>query len=176
MNGGDDDPLRVRGTADSPELDMRGKWYWKIELQWQRALVKVIVISSILFGTITQMMSLICWVEVDKLLSSFVVKKSVFPLRQCLIGFWIKGAFDSFVFDEVIWIISPRLHLLFFAPTYLQDKWLQPAYFYDSIWISSKDETTFKWLNSLKSPRIAEFYKLTQIHKPNLAGQPNSFR
>ncbi|KAK2565218.1 hypothetical protein P5673_011152 [Acropora cervicornis] len=25
MNGGDDDPLRVRGTADSPELDMRGK-------------------------------------------------------------------------------------------------------------------------------------------------------
>ena len=62
----------------------------------------------------------------------------------------------SFVFDEIIWIISPRLHLLFFAPTYVQDKWLQPAYFYDSIWISSKDETTFKWLNSLKSPRIAE--------------------
>ena len=29
----------------------------------------------------------------------------------------------------------------------------------------SKDETTFKWLNTLKSTR-------TQIHKPNLAGRP----
>ena len=35
------------------------------------------------------------------------------------------------------------------------------------------DETTFKWLNySQNPPRIPEFYTLTKIHKPNLAGRP----
>ena len=35
------------------------------------------------------------------------------------------------------------------------------------------DETTFKWLkNSQNPPRIPEFYTLTIIHKPNLAGRP----
>ncbi|XP_068692864.1 uncharacterized protein [Montipora foliosa] len=35
------------------------------------------------------------------------------------------------------------------------------------------DETTFKWLNNSQNPpRIPEFYTLTKIHKPNLAGRP----
>ena len=35
------------------------------------------------------------------------------------------------------------------------------------------DETTFKWLNNSQNPpRIPEFYMLTKIHKPNLAGRP----
>ena len=40
------------------------------------------------------------------------------------------------------------------------------------------DETTFKWLNNSENlPRIPEFYTLTKIHKPNLAGaQTDSFR
>ena len=35
------------------------------------------------------------------------------------------------------------------------------------------DEMTFKWLNNSQNPpRILEFYTLTKIHKPNLAGRP----
>ena len=35
------------------------------------------------------------------------------------------------------------------------------------------DETTSKWLNNSQNPpRIPEFYTLTKIHKPNLAGRP----
>jgi len=35
------------------------------------------------------------------------------------------------------------------------------------------DEMTFKWLNNSQNPpRMPEFYTLTKIHKPNLAGRP----